>query len=639
MQDSQSKDRSMTAIKPYIAERGLAEEMFRLAVEACPSGMVMIEHGNMVMVNTEIENQFGYSRDELIGQAVEMLVPERLRAQHTLQRRNFTPGPETRRMDAGGDLYGLRKDGTEFPIEVGLNPIQTGDRLLVLAVIVDISQRKNMERLKDEFVSTVSHELRTPLTSISGSLALLVGQWSDSLPESATRLVSIAHKNIQRLVRLINDILDIEKIESGRVVFNFMRVGLRQVAEQAIEDNRGFAQEYGVHLRLDASSVEAEVNADPDRLVQVITNLLSNAIKFSSRGGEVLVAVEKRGNAFRISVRDHGSGIPEEFRSHIFGKFAQADGTNARRKGGTGLGLSIVKQIVERLGGQVGFDDAPGGGTIFHVELPAWDGTAGGEIDVDVEASPPRLLFCDDDTAVAKVVRLRMRPAGFAVDFAHTPDTAIIRASATRYAAILVDLRLRDNDGIDLILRLRALPYHGETPIVVISGNPERGRGDVRSSRLKILEWFSKPIDFARLTRTLLAATAPKRRARPRILHVDDDRDILTMVARKLGPMAEVISADCVENALRIVAGNPVDLVVLDIGLGENSGLDLLPDLRDPTGNTIPVILFSTRATDFDGDDNVDTALSGINASLESLAAAVHDRLALMPVQAAQEVA
>jgi len=634
MEPLESSNQSMTAIKPYIAERGLAEEMFRLAVEACPSGMVMTDRGKMVMVNTEIENQFGYSREELIGRDVELLVPERSRAQHILHRRNFTPQAEDRRIEAGRELHGRRKDGSEFAIEVGLNPIRAGERLLVLAVIVDISHRKQMERLKDEFVATVSHELRTPLTSIAGSLGLLAGQWSDSLPEKASRLVSIAHKNAQRLVRLINDILDIEKIESGRAAFNFAQVELRQIAVQAIEDIRGFAGEFGVHIRLDAASVEADVNADPDRLVQVITNLLSNAIKYSSRGGEVLVGVAKRGNACRVTVRDHGPGIPQEFRSHIFGKFAQADGTDARRNGGTGLGLSIVKEIVERLGGEVGFDDARGGGTIFHVELPAWDGTAGGEIDVDVEASPPRLLLCEDDTLVAKVVRARMHSAGFAVDFAHTPDTAILRASATRYAAIMVDLRLRDNDGIDLILRLRALPYHGQMPIVVISGDPERGLSDVRSSRLNILEWFNKPIDFAHLTRTLQAATAPKR-ARPRILHIDDNRDTLDVVARKLSPMAEVISADCVANALQAIADKPVDLVVLDIGLGEHSGLDLLPDLRYPTGNEIPVILFSADAAHVEGANGIASALPGTNASLESLAAAVHDRLALLPVQAA----
>jgi len=175
--------------------------MFRLAVEACPSGMVMIDSdGKLVMVNSEIENQFGYAREELIGQSVDILVPERLRAQHARHRHHFTPSPEARRMGAGRELFGRRRDGTEFPVEVGLNPIRSGGHLFVLGVIVDISQRKHLERVKDEFVSTVSHELRTPLTSISGSLGLLAGQWTDQLPQSAARLLAIAHKNCQRLV-------------------------------------------------------------------------------------------------------------------------------------------------------------------------------------------------------------------------------------------------------------------------------------------------------------------------------------------------------------------------------------------------------------------------------------------------------
>jgi len=221
------------------------------------------------------------------------------------------------------------------------------------------------------------------------------------------------------------------------------------------------------------------------------------------------------------------------------------------------------------------------------------------------------------------------------VDFAHTPDTAISRAGATRYAAILVDLRIRESDGIDLILRLRAQPYHGDTPIVVISGEPERGRADVRSPRLKILEWFDKPIDFPRMTKVLLSATSPMPHARRCILHVDDDPEVLVLVARELGGMAEVMSADCVEGALRILANHHVNLVVLDISLGEHSGLDLLQDLRDPTGNRIPVIIFSTHATGVPCDDQVNRALSKINSSLESLAAAVRDRLALLPAQTA----
>jgi PAS domain S-box-containing protein len=366
----------MVAMRGYMAEKGLAEGMFRLAIEACPGGMLMVDDvGKIVMVNSEIEHQFGYLRKDLIGQPVELLVPMRVRDKHLRYRESFRSHPETRPMGVGRDLFGRRKDGSEFPVEVGLNPIHTGEHVLVLAVIIDISERKRLERLKEEFVATVSHELRTPLTSIAGSLGLLAGQMPAAMSESQKKLVKIAQANCERLVRLINDILDMEKIESGRVAFEFSRINLRLAAEQAIEANRGFAEGFGVNVRLHDASVDAEVNADPDRLSQLITNLLSNAIKFSPRDAEVLVAVARAqiGNAFRVSVRDHGSGVPEGFKPHIFEKFAQAEGPESRIKGGTGLGLCIAQQIVERLGGQIGFEDALGGGTTFYVDLPAWE--------------------------------------------------------------------------------------------------------------------------------------------------------------------------------------------------------------------------------------------------------------------------
>jgi signal transduction histidine kinase len=236
--------------------------------------------------------------------------------------------------------------------------------------------RKRLERLKDEFVSTVSHELRTPLTSISASLGLLMGKAAGNLPEPARRLLEIAHTNSQRLVRLINDILDIEKLETGHVAFDLRRIEVRSLVEKTVDSVRDFAESHHVQIRMEDSSAVAEVRADADRLAQVVTNLLSNAVKFSPPDTEVLVTIEKDSDFVRILVRDHGLGISTAFKSRVFERFAQADATNARRNGGTGLGLSIVKQIVERLGGEVGFDDASGGGTIFHVELPIWNGKA-----------------------------------------------------------------------------------------------------------------------------------------------------------------------------------------------------------------------------------------------------------------------
>ena len=197
-------------------------EMFRLAVEACPSGMLMVDsEGAIVLANAEIERQFGYARGELTGKPVDMLVPVRLRRQHATHRKAFSLQPQTRRVEARTDLLGLRKDGSAFPADVSLNPIEVDGRLLVLGVVVDVSERKRIERLKAEFVATVSHELRTPLTSIAGALGLLAGNAAGKLPAPAKRLLTIAYTNSQRLVRLLNDILDTEKMELGQSFLRF----------------------------------------------------------------------------------------------------------------------------------------------------------------------------------------------------------------------------------------------------------------------------------------------------------------------------------------------------------------------------------------------------------------------------------
>jgi two-component system, sensor histidine kinase and response regulator len=233
-------------------------------------------------------------------------------------------------------------------------------------------QARVLTGMMDEFVANVSHELRTPLTSIAGSLGLLANGVAGALPIAAVRLIAIAHTNAQRLVRLVNDILDIGKIASGNMTFDFAPIDLRKAAGQAIDANRAFAEIHHASIRLDHASPDCVVRADADRLIQILTNLLSNAIKFSPHGGEVVVTIKRTESMGCLLVRDHGPGIPEQFKSRIFDKFAQAETGDARQKSGSGLGLNIVSKIVAQHGGIVGFDDAPGGGTVFHVEIPLW---------------------------------------------------------------------------------------------------------------------------------------------------------------------------------------------------------------------------------------------------------------------------
>lgn len=240
----------------------------------------------------------------------------------------------------------------------------------VIGVALDITEKQKVEKLKSEFVSTVSHELRTPLTSIRGALGLLAGGVTGAIPDPAKGLVDIALKNSERLGRLINDILDIEKIESGKVDFTFLELDLRRVIEQSIEANRGYGETLGVGFELGECPEHARVLGDEDRLMQVLANLLSNAAKFSPRGETVTLSVEPRGSFLRVGVRDRGPGIAEEFKDRIFQRFAQADASDTRQRGGTGLGLAVSKAIVERHHGHIGFENEAEGGTTFFFELP-----------------------------------------------------------------------------------------------------------------------------------------------------------------------------------------------------------------------------------------------------------------------------
>jgi PAS domain S-box-containing protein len=245
------------------------------------------------------------------------------------------------------------------------------ERGMIYAVIRDVNERKKLEQMQNDFISMVSHELRTPLTSIRGSLALIMGGVAGDLPEKARTLTEIAAKNSERLVLLVNDILDIEKIESGTMVFRFARVEILSLVEQALESNRGYAQQWDVELRL-VESTEARIWGDTDRLQQVLANLISNAAKHSPRGETVEIGVRKDNGHVCVSVTDRGAGIPAEFQPRLFEKFAQADASSTRQKGGTGLGLSISKAIVERHSGRLRYESTPGTGTTFTFELPEW---------------------------------------------------------------------------------------------------------------------------------------------------------------------------------------------------------------------------------------------------------------------------
>jgi PAS domain S-box-containing protein len=246
----------------------------------------------------------------------------------------------------------------------------SGRALRMTGTNADITARKEIERMKNEFISVVSHELRTPLSSIVGSLGLLTGM--PQLREDVRVLVRVARDNSQRLVRLINDILDVEKLDSDMLQIRLEPIELEALLASAIQANQGYAQQFGVGMALTHSCGPTWVNANSDRLMQVMANLLSNAAKFSPRGARVEVRLEQTHDAIRVSVADTGPGIPDDFKPRVFDRFAQADGSTARRRGGTGLGLAICRMIIDKLGGTIDFSSAPGAGATFYFELPVY---------------------------------------------------------------------------------------------------------------------------------------------------------------------------------------------------------------------------------------------------------------------------
>jgi signal transduction histidine kinase len=228
-----------------------------------------------------------------------------------------------------------------------------------------------MDRMKNEFVSTVSHELRTPLTAIRGALTLISSGTLGAVPEPAAEMVSVAERNSQRLLTLINDLLDMEKLLVGKMPFNLQWQALIPLIRNTLKQNQPYAEPYQVSLNFTDNGHDVDVMVDPVRFEQVMANLLSNAIKFSPAGTEVLISLEVAAESVCIIVSDQGPGIPDEFRTRIFHKFSQADSSDSRQRGGTGLGLAITRELVEKMNGQIDFRSAPGSGTQFMVEFPS----------------------------------------------------------------------------------------------------------------------------------------------------------------------------------------------------------------------------------------------------------------------------
>lgn len=341
-------------------------------------GIVTISPNGIIQdFNPAAEHIFGQTRANVIGHNIKMLMPEPFHSAHDGYLQNYLESGQRKIIGFLREVEGQRADGSTFPLELWVTEIWLDHERLFIGMVRDISERREVTRLKNEFVANVSHELRTPLTSINGSLKLMRNGVLGEVGEQAKAMLDIAEKNSDRLILLINDLLDIEKIESGNMDFDFTEVDLATLLQEAIEANRGYADSLSVNYLLHSPLPTAIIQGDQHRLLQVMANLLTNACKFSSSHATVELSLQLAdNNTAEICVEDHGCGIPDEFHPRIFQKFSQADGSSSRHHGGTGLGLSISKAIVERHGGNIRFESAAKLGTRFYITLPIFNSHA-----------------------------------------------------------------------------------------------------------------------------------------------------------------------------------------------------------------------------------------------------------------------
>jgi signal transduction histidine kinase/DNA-binding response OmpR family regulator len=468
---------------------------------------------------------------------------------------------------------------------------------------LELNQRSALDSLKDEFVSTVSHELRTPLTSIRGALGLLSSGLMGAVDAKAQNLLRIALTNTDRLIRLINDILDLERMESGRAPLQFRRCSLPELVQQAVDTMTAMADEAQVKLRTGALSEAAPASiffdGDPDRILQVLTNLLSNAIKFSPPGSTVQIEIETPRERLLLRVADQGRGIPEEQLETVFERFTQVDSSDSRRRGGTGLGLTICRKIVQQHGGAIWIERNPVRGVTVCVSLPRQQRLA----DLRTNGLPPArqgiestILLCDGNSDHRSAVAQQLRGQGHTVLEAGSSEEAVVmtaeKAPASSLQAILLDSHMLDGKAWEMVKRSAKSAAAGKIPLVILSVLRPDGILGAAKLRNRLHRAFKEERLLAELGQALRSEEHPGY-----VLLVEDDQDLASVVLAGFeGTDVEVDHASTRSEAIALCQRRKPDLIILDLTLPLGDGFRLVDWLRGQAELlAVPLVVYSGR--------------------------------------------
>lgn len=569
------------------SEQALAEREARMraVVDTAPDGIVTVdESGTVETANAAMQLMFQYGADELRGMNVKQLMPDFFGDEREHRKgTSVLRAGERRTFGIGKEVEGKRSDGSTVPVELALSLLNLGEREIYTGIVRNITERKEAERRVSEFYSIVSHELRTPLTSIRTAIGLFESGVAGELSVRASRLVEIARAECDRLIRLINDILDIRKIEEGKLTLNPQAIPAQRLAEITVTGIRGLAEEAGVQLVSDVS-YHGEVYCDQDRIVQVITNLLSNAIKFSRQGDTVTLRAEERdAGEIRFSVIDHGPGIAQEELPKLFQKFQQLDSSDTRQKGGTGLGLAISKAIVKEHGGTIGVDTEKNKGATFWFELRRESTLEPGSA-ADKPLRKPVLLIDDDDRTYTPLKGL-LSGDGRDLIRAATATQARKAIEEQNPSLLLFTLQLSEGGGVSLSDCLNSLSRH--TPMLIFSGRqPEN-----QSFSAPVISYIAeKKIAVSTLASMLDTSSNEK----PRVLYAPA-ADLEEEVARQKKDKAPLFSAGEFDTEI-LSASNSAwsknySAILMDADVSDKTCFDIIQKLREHVG--VPLILLT----------------------------------------------
>ncbi len=494
----------------------LSGELARTLLDLAPDPTVIVDaQGTIVFVNAQVEHAFGYAAAELVGARVETLLPERFRDEHRGHRERFASHAKPRPMGAGGTLYGRRKDGHEFPVEISLSPVATDEGLLVVAAVRDATLRRDKEdqlvadnRQKSRFLAAASHDLRQPLQTLN--LLNRAARRQAGPNASMIGLLDRQQLALDSMSALLASVLDISKLDSGGVTANPTACAIDEVFERLRSDFEPQAAEKGLELAVERSP--EGVRTDPELLRRLLGNLVSNAIRYTQRG-EVRISCARRGELIAIDVRDTGIGIPAEQLERVFDEFYQVD-RGTQRPEGLGLGLSIVRRLQQLLGCGVEVESVVGEGTTFRVTLPraeiarpAAEDSAGAGA-----AAGGRVLIVDDERPVAEATSLLLEIEGFEVSVASSQQEALDRVRGFSPDVIVSDYHLRGGEtGTGVVAAVRN-KLGWSVPAIFVTG--DTARSAITNARVEDALLLNKPVRADELLDAVRERIAVSREAR-----------------------------------------------------------------------------------------------------------------------------